>query len=199
MCAYCYSMLCDLFGGVPYIDETVGVKDIPVQMTRKATFEYAESELKAIIGESASEGVLKEPGQNEYARVDKVAAWFLLSRMYLNAKVWTGTDRYTDCLTYAKKVIDSNAYPLASDYRHIFLADNNTCREIIWPLAQDGLRAQSSAGTNFYVKAFVNGPMNELYQTGVGSKGWGQRACQDDSRRCFRPCRRGFPHRRHLG
>lgn len=171
--AYCYSMLCDLFGGVPYIDETVGVKDIPVQMTRKATFEYAESELKAIIGESASEDLLKEPGQNEYARVDKVAAWFLLSRMYLNAKVWTGTDRYTDCLTYAKKVIDSNAYPLASDYRHIFLADNNTCREIIWPLAQDGLRAQSSAGTNFYVKAFVNGPMNELYQTGVGSKGWG--------------------------
>ena len=70
-------------------------------------------------------------------------------------------------------MIDSNAYPLASDYRHIFLADNNTCREIIWPLAQDGLRAQSSAGTNFYVKAFVNGPMNELYQTGVGSKGWG--------------------------
>ena len=171
--AYCYSMLCDLFGGVPYIDEGVGVKDIPVQMTRKATFEYAESELKAILGESEGDDILKEPGQNEYARVDKVAAWFLLSRMYLNAQVWTGTDRYADCLTYAKKVIDSNAYPLASDYRHIFLADNNTCKEIIWPLVQDGLRAQSSAGTNFYVKAFVNGPMNELYQTGVGSKGWG--------------------------
>ncbi|MEG0560914.1 MAG: RagB/SusD family nutrient uptake outer membrane protein, partial [Muribaculaceae bacterium] len=63
--------------------------------------------------------------------------------------------------------------PLASDYRHIFLADNNTCKEIIWGLVQDGLKAQSSAGTNFYVKAFVNGPMNELYNTGVGSKGWG--------------------------
>ena len=46
--AYCYSMLCDLFGGVPYIDETVGVKDIPLQMTRKATFEYAESHYRRV-------------------------------------------------------------------------------------------------------------------------------------------------------
>ncbi len=172
--AYCYSMLCDLYGGVPYIDETVGVKDIPVQMTRKETFEYAERELKAIIGETGNEtDILKDPNQNEYARVDKVAAWFQLARLYLNAEVYTGQNRYADCLTYSKKIIDSNAYPLASDYRHIFLADNNTCREIIWPLVQDGLRAQSSAGTNFYAKAFVNGPMDELYQTGVGSKGWG--------------------------
>ena len=45
--AYCYASLCDLFGGVPYIDETTGVKDIPEQMTRQQTFELAESELKA--------------------------------------------------------------------------------------------------------------------------------------------------------
>ncbi|NDV59243.1 RagB/SusD family nutrient uptake outer membrane protein [Bacteroides sp. 519] len=75
--------------------------------------------------------------------------------------------------SWAKKVIDSNAYPLASDYRHIFLADNKECSEIIWPLVQDGLHAQSSAGTNFYIKAFVNGAMDEYYQTGVGAKGWG--------------------------
>ena len=62
---------------------------------------------------------------------------------------------------------------MASDYRHIFLADNEKCSEIIWPLCQDGQKAQGSAGTNFYVKAFVNGPMNELYKTGVGSRGWG--------------------------
>lgn len=165
--AYCYAMLCDLFGGVPYVDETTGVKEIPVQMTRKATFEFAEKELLAI------ENELKAPGQNVYGRVDRVAAWFLLARMYLNAQVWTGENRYQDAYTYAKKVINDGHYPLASDYRHIFLADNNTCSEIIWPLTQDGEHAQSSAGTNFYVKAFVNGPMDELYTTGVGSRGWG--------------------------
>lgn len=171
--AYCYSMLCDLYGSVPYIDENTKVKDIPEQISRKAVFEYAESELKALLGETQSNDVLRDANQNEYGRVDKVAAQFLLARMYLNAESWIGENRYADCYSYAKKVIDGNAYPLASDYRHIFLADNNTCSEIIWPLIQDGQKAQSSAGTNFYVKAFVNGPMNELYQTGVGSKGWG--------------------------
>lgn len=171
--AYSYSMLCDFFGAVPYVDENTGVKDLPIQWSRKDIFNYAANELKAIIGEIESPEQLKEPKQNVYGRVDKVAAWFLLSRMYLNAEVWIGENGYQKAYEYATKVISSNAYPLASDYRHIFLADNDNCSEIIWPLIQDGLMAQSSAGTNFYVKAFVNGPMDELYQTGVGSKGWG--------------------------
>lgn len=165
--AYCYATLCDMFGAVPYIDENTGVKDIPVQWSRKQIFEFAESELKNIDGD------LKAPGANVYGRIDRVAAWFLLSRMYLNAQTWIGENHYNDALTYAKKVIDDNHYPLASDYRQIFLADNDQCKEIIWPLVQDGQRAQSSAGTNFYVKAFGNGPMNELYNTGIGSRGWG--------------------------
>lgn len=165
--AYCYATLCDLFGAVTYIDENTGVKDIPVQWSRKEIFEFAENELKNIDGD------LKAPGANVYGRIDRVAAWFLLSRMYLNAQTWIGENHYNDALTYAKKVIDDNHYPLASDYRQIFLADNDQCKEIIWPLVQDGQRAQSSAGTNFYVKAFVNGPMNELYNTGIGSRGWG--------------------------
>lgn len=172
--AYCYSMLCDLFGDVPMVDENTGVKDLPEQWTRKAIFDYALGEIKAVSGETEGNlDLLAAPGAAPYAHVDRVAAWFLLSRMYLNAETWIGENHYNDALTYSKKVIESNVYPLASDYRHIFLADNNTCREIIWPLVQDGIHAQSSAGTNFYVKAFVNGPMDELYNTGVGSKGWG--------------------------
>ncbi len=165
--AYCYAQLCDLFGGVPYVDENTGVKDLPTQMNRTQTFELAESELLAI------ENDLRAPKANEYGRVDRTACWFLLARLYLNAETYGLGDRYNDAYTYANKVITEGGYPLASDYRRIFLADNNTCSEIIWPLTQDGLKAQSSAGTNFYVKAFVNGPMDELYQTGVGSKGWG--------------------------
>lgn len=165
--AYCYSMLCDLFGAVPYVDENTGVKEIPAQYTRKQIFQYAESELLDI------ENSLKAPGDNEYGRIDRVACWFLLARMYLNADTWIRENKYQDACTYALKVINDSHYPLASDYREIFLADNHACKEIIWPLVQDGQRAQSSAGTNFYVKAFVNGPMDELYNTGVGSRGWG--------------------------
>ena len=165
--AYCYAALCDMFGNVPYIDENTGVKDVPEQQSRKDIFEYAEKELLDI------DSKLKDSHVAKYGHVDRVAAWFLLSRMYLNAETWIKVNRYDDALKYAKKVIEEGNYPLAPDYREIFLADNDQCTEIIWPLCQDGQKAQSSAGTNFYVKAFVNGPMNELYQTGVGSRGWG--------------------------
>lgn len=164
---YSYTMLCDLFGGVPFVDEYTGVKDIPEQLTRRGVYDYIVKETMEI------ENELKAPGENLYGRVDRVALWFLLSRLYLNAESWIKVDEYQKAYDYAKKVIDSGVYPLAKDYRHIFLADNNSCKEIVWPLVQDGLRAQSSAGTNFYVKAFVNGKMDEYYQTGVGAKGWG--------------------------
>ena len=131
--AYCYSMLCDLYGNVPIIDENVGVKDIPVQKTRKEVFEYAEKELKSILGEDGStDELLKKSRQNEYGRVDEVAAWFLLARLYLNAEVYAGEARYDDCLTYAEKIILGGDYPLASDYRHIFLADNETVGSRGW-------------------------------------------------------------------
>lgn len=172
--AYSYMMLCNLFGGVPMVDEAVGAKDLPEQWTRKAIFDWTVNEVLEITGEKGSSNeLLAAPKGALYGQVDRVAGWYLLARMYLNAQTWIGENYYQKAYEYSKKIIDSGAYPLEKDYRYLFLADNDQCTEIIWPLVQDGLKAQSSAGTNFYVKAFVNGPMDELYQTGVGSKGWG--------------------------
>ena len=56
--AYCYATLCDMFGAVPYIDENTGVKDIPVQWSRKQIFEFAESELKNIDGDLRAPGAI---------------------------------------------------------------------------------------------------------------------------------------------
>lgn len=164
---YCYSMICDLYGSAPYVDETMDVGTIPHQKSREEIYNYVVSEAEDVAT------LLKEPKRNEYGRVDRVAAWFLLSRVYLNAETWVGKNEYTNAYKYAKKVITEGNYPLASDYRHIFLADNNTCSEIIWPLVQDADYAQSSAGTNFLIKALMNGPMDNYVKTGVGSRGWG--------------------------
>lgn len=170
--AYCYSMICDLYGSAPFVDETMETGAIPKQKTRKEIFEYAVSELISL------EPNLKDAGEKEYGRIDKVAAWFLLARDYLNAETWTGENHYSDAYTYAKKVIDSGKYPLAKDYRTIFIADNNTCPEIIWGLVQDADNAQGSAGTNFLIKALVNGSMNNYYLTGIGTRGWGNGRCK---------------------
>ncbi|MBF0649876.1 RagB/SusD family nutrient uptake outer membrane protein [Dysgonomonas sp. GY75] len=165
--AYCYSMICDLYGSGPFIEETMVVGSLPHQKTRTEIYDYAVSELETVLP------LLKTSKTNQYGRIDQVAAWFLLARIYLNSEVYVGKKEYEKAYKYAKMVIDSKAYPLAPDYRHIFLADNNTCSEIIWHLVQDADYAQSSAGTNFYVKALMNGNINSYLKTGVGTRGWG--------------------------
>ncbi|MBF0577608.1 RagB/SusD family nutrient uptake outer membrane protein [Dysgonomonas sp. GY617] len=162
--AYCYSMICDLYGSAPFVDETMAIGTIPQQSTRENIYNYVVAETEALAAD------LKAPGTNQYGRIDQAAAWFLLSRVYLNAEAWVGKKEYEKAYQYSKKIIDSNTYPLASDYRHIFLADNNTCKEIIWNLPQDGVNTINSAGTNFILKALTNGSMN--VHTGLSSS-WG--------------------------
>ena len=129
--AYCYSMLCDLFGSVPYVDEHTGVKEIPVQYTRKQIFEYAESELLAV------ENELKAPGENEYGRIDRVADWFLLARMYLNAGVYTGTPMWNECLEQCNDIINSGLFSLETNYTDIFKTENSGCVETIFAIPYD--------------------------------------------------------------
>jgi hypothetical protein len=165
--AYCYSMICDLYGSGPFIDETMDVGIIPKQRTRVEMYDYAVAELESI------KDKMKAPGTNVYGRVDRVAAWFLLSRIYLNAQAWVGKNEYQKAYEYAKLIISSGSYPLASDYRHIFLADNHTCKEIIWPMPQDGEFTIHSAGTSWLIKALINGRMSNFYLTGIGTRGFG--------------------------
>ncbi|HMR84228.1 MAG TPA: RagB/SusD family nutrient uptake outer membrane protein [Niabella sp.] len=165
--AYCYSMLCDLYGSGPFIDESMSVGVIPQQKSREEIYNYVVSELEDV------KSKLKAPATHQYGRVDQVAAWFLLARVYLNAQTWVGKNEYEKAYQYSKDVITKGMYPLAADYRHIFLADNHTCKEIIWPLVQDQDNTINSAGTNFLIKALINGAMSNHYITGIGARGWG--------------------------
>ncbi|MEO6498852.1 MAG: RagB/SusD family nutrient uptake outer membrane protein [Mucilaginibacter sp.] len=163
--AYQYWVLLDLFANPPFVTENdlLGAT-LPKQTNRADLFAYVESELKDL------ENVLVDAKQNEYGRADKGAAWALLARLYLNAKVYTGTDRNTDAITYAKKVMDGG-YSLISDPRVLMLADNNLNKdEFILTINYDGVRTQGYGGTTFLTHASVGGSMVAATQ-GVGG-GW---------------------------
>jgi len=143
----------DLFGNVPFVVETDPVGSFfPPQKSRAEVFNYIESELKEV------EGQLIAP-RTEYGRADKAAAWTLLAKIYLNAEVYTGTARYTDCITYCNKVIGAG-YTLESNYRNLFLADNNKSNEIIFPITFDGTHTTGYGGMTYIVHAPVGGKMN---------------------------------------
>ena len=170
----------DLFGNVPFATETdvVGGSFQPRQASRAEMFGYIESELKAVADPG---GALAEARQNEYGRADKAAAWTLLAKLYLNAAVYTGQPRYTDCLTYCTKVIGAGyalngngGLPAGANnrYRNLFMADNHTSPEIIFPITFDGVRTTSYGGMTYLVNASVGGAMPKS-AFGVPRGGWG--------------------------
>lgn len=163
--ALSYYHAVDLFGSFPFVTEADEVGYFfPPQKSRTELFNFVESELKDI------EGSMPAPKSNEYARADQAAVWTLLAKMYLNAEVYTGTARYSDCITYANKVINAG-YTLEPAYKNLFLADNNTASGVIFPIAFDGLHTQSYGGTTFLIHAEVGGSMDPA-DFGING-GWG--------------------------
>lgn len=161
--ALCYWHVIDMFGGGPFATETSSIGTSPQYSSRASIFAYVESELKALDGLDASAGALLAP-RGVYARADQAVNWTLLTKLYLNAKVYTGTDRSTDAITYAKKVLAAG-YQLCttpsatySAYQKLFLADNNSSdarNEIIFPIDFDGTRTTSYGGMTFLIHASV--------------------------------------------
>lgn len=155
----------DLFRNTPFAtEEDVVGSFLPEQTNANALFSYIESELLAIENEMAA------PRTNEYARADRAAVWMLLAKLYLNAQVYVNQNRADDCLKYCEKIINAN-YELEADYQKLFLADNHTSKEIIFPVAFDGVNTRTWGGMTFIIRAGIGGSMIPA-QSGVAS-GWG--------------------------
>jgi len=171
--AYAYYNLMDLYANVPLTYEIS--TDLPLQSNRTEIFAFVEAELLEI------QDLLKSGGSNEYGRVDQVAAWALLSRLYLNAEVWIGEPKYTECVTFSNNVIYSSYSINMNDangngtaYDELFLADNDSNgaqNEFIFALNFDGLQSQTWGGTTFLVHAAIGGSMDAA-EFGVNG-GWG--------------------------
>jgi len=113
----------------------------------------------------------------EYGRADQAAAWTLLTKLYLNAEVYIGQAKYTECITYANKIIAST-YALAPTWQQLFWANNDqdgsTMQEIIFPIRFDGIHEQTNGGTTFIINASVGGDMDKAdYGIPGDNGGWG--------------------------
>ncbi|GAB1416960.1 starch-binding outer membrane lipoprotein SusD [Paludibacter sp.] len=152
--------LLDMFGeGVPFakgVIDKVPVEEslLPDPISRKNLFTWIEGELLDI------ESILYADGSKPYYyRVDQTAVWLLLSRMYLNAGVYTGNTKWNEAANYAGKVMQSS-YTLAPVYKHLFMGDNKkkssvnmSYKEIILPIAQEATHVRSWGGSMFLVAA----------------------------------------------
>ena len=162
--ALAYYHALDLFGNPPFVTEADAPGAFfPKQTTRAALFTYLETELKAIETQLGA-------SKFEYGRADQGAAWTLLAKLYLNAKVYMGTEKNAECATYCSKVIGAG-YTLTPKYANNFTADNNLSSEMIFPITADGQHTQTYGGMVYLIHAEIGGSMPAA-SFGVGG-GWG--------------------------
>ena len=196
--AYLYYQLLDLFGDPAFIPAVSS--DMPRQAHAynekfQEGTDYSRAELLAMGREYLFNWVvneLKEAEKNlnapqpktdsdaNYGRVDKAAAWLMLSRAYLNAGTYLNNDGqnnpyWAEALQYAEQVITSG-YTLFDDskmsatakglgykpYDLLFMGDNGSngasC-EAVFPLLQDGKVTKAWGGSMFWVAAMWNPSM----------------------------------------
>lgn len=196
--ALAYYYLIDSFGkGVLATEDNIGESAPLPEATRTELFNFVEAEL--LLAENDI------PDSNDYGRANKAVVQMLLSKLYMNAEVYTGTSRYTDALTYITEVINEGGYSLAENFVSLFSADNDTSNEIIFPLIADAETSQSYGNTTYIVFGSLSNATMTLSDYGTtdgwaghrASKGWyglfcdgitdsdGLRNCIDDRSQLF--------------
>lgn len=153
MRALSYYYLLDMFGNVPFVDEDSPVgSSLPPQIMAKELFEYIEQELIDCEADMLNPFVGYD--NVNYGRAHKGANWALLSRLYLNAETYIGEEKYTECITYSKKLI-AEGFTLEPEFRNVFNADNHTSTEIIFPIRYEGEDTQTWGGMTFLMSSTV--------------------------------------------
>jgi len=165
--AMSYYHVLDHFRKGPFVTESTTIGAVPPpQGSKEQIFSFIESELKAIDADLMAPTV---GYSSNYGRANKAAAWALLAKLYLNAEVYIGQAKYTECITESKKVIAAG-YELEPVYADLFKADNHNSDEIIFPFRFDSQNMQSWGGMMFLMCSAANGDIRPIT---AAPGGWG--------------------------
>lgn len=187
-----YYHLMDCWGNIPFLTEVSS--EAAKQASRAEVYSFIENEL---IGENGCIASMKAPKENTYGRADQAAGWMLLTRLYLNAEVYTGSAQWEKAAEYAKKVMDSG-YKLHktgegrwSAYQMLFMGnngENGAQEEAVLALIQDGTITTSWGTSLFLMASTFNDKMNLLGDATNGTtEGWGGNRCRPDLVKKFFP------------
>ncbi len=162
-----YLYLLDMFKFVPFsTKESTDPKNYPDYLSRPKLYEWLETELKELTV------ILPSQRLGKY-RVDQTAAWILLSRLYLNAKVYIGEEKWSEAKSAADNALSNTYYQLFeesvtnndgivySPYQQLFMGDNDRettlknnpgpAREAVLLVYQDGNYCRCWGGSMFVV------------------------------------------------
>lgn len=150
-----YWLMIDLFGDVPLEDSFVDGQPNPSKTSREEVYNFIVDELDEVI----DSGLLSESTTEEfYGRMNHWSALTLLTKLYLNAEVYTGTPQWDLAASTAKRIIDGGEYTLEPDYFANFSVDNVNSVENIFVIPYDLFDAN---GFNFNMHMRTLHPLNQ--------------------------------------
>jgi hypothetical protein len=151
-----YYWLLDLFGNVPL---SVDFKDTepPSTSSRAEVYAFVEKEL---LEHGASLPKTGPADESTYGRVNYYTVQAALAKLYLNAKVYTGTPQWDKAIAACDEIINSAKYALMPNYRDNFTRNNKGSTEFIWAIPYDEINATGHVLPHITLHMVSQGPYN---------------------------------------
>ncbi len=125
--AFYYFTAMDLWGDVPLVTSFNNAESNPSRTDRATVYSFLVNELNELIP------ILPEASGGElYGRMNKWTAMALLTRLYLNSEVYTGTPQWQAAADMAQQIIDGGVYSLQPVYLDNYITDNSGSVENIF-------------------------------------------------------------------
>ena len=159
-----YWYMLDMFYVAPFMEGNSN--EYPEFRTRPQLYAWLETELKDLTSQLPATRI-------QLYRVDQAAAWLLLSRLYLNAEVYTGEAKWADAQKAADNALKCG-YTLHTTsktnkegitytaYQQLFMGDNDingAQNEAVLLVYQDGNYCRTYCGSQFAIAATRDGGM----------------------------------------
>jgi hypothetical protein len=145
-----YYYLFEYFGNVPIVDR-YDVPDgwMPETASRKDVYDFIEKEVLSNIDKVTDDKSVS------YGKMNKWVGKILLARLYLNAEMTVGINKYADAIRLCDEIIDSGKYSLLPVFEDNFVPNNENSDENIFAFPMD-----NTQGLGMYVfstMTFVDG------------------------------------------
>ncbi len=177
--AFYYFWAIDCWGDVPFSISKED-KGYPEQKSRAFVFDFIEQEILKY-----RDVLAVENSPTFYGRITQGMANTLLAKLYLNAKEWTGKERWADAEAACKAVMDSHQYSLCGNYKDNFAVYNEGSPEAIFAIPYSTVYTESDHNSFILFVLTLDGYLGPTYN--INSALWDGFVGQPDFLASYEP------------
>ncbi len=127
-----YYQAMNLYGNIPVVTSYSDANPQPPTVPEKDVYAFIEGSLKDNVPL-----LTRTTGGVAYGRFNYWAGRFLQAKLYLNAKVYTGTAHWAEAEAMCDTIINSGNFDLQADFFSNFSADNTGTKEMLFAIPYD--------------------------------------------------------------